>query len=177
MKKSEFEAKEFPQRIDFYWQYLTVYFIVMLIYGALRGSFEEGYITIKWKDPVMGMFLFFMLLSSVFLIYNYLKKKSILISNESIIFKTRTKKREYKLEEIIRISIGKYKRGNVTTLYKIVKIKVKNRKYSIKFRPNSYSEDDLLVKYINNLKILVENRNKNLDLKYDLINHKLNERK
>ncbi len=157
--KISFEPKEFPQRIDFYWQYLTAYFIVMIIYGVLRGSIEEGYVTIKWRDPVMGLLFIFMVLSAIFLLYNYLKKKSIIISNESIIFKTRNKIREYKVNEISKISIGKYKRGNVTTLYKIVRIRVKNRKYAIRFRPNSYSDDELLVKYINYLKILVEENN------------------
>lgn len=149
---NNFEYTEHSQRLDFYWQYLTAYFIVMLIYGIARGSIEEGFITMRWKDPVILLLFLFMLLSAVFLLYNFLKKKSVIVGKDFIKFRTRYKERTYKLEDISKIFIGKYSKRNMSAIYRVVKIKVKNRKYAIRFKPNAYWNDEELVKKVFYLK-------------------------
>ncbi len=152
------QQREFRQRLDFYWQYLTAYFVVLLIYGILRGSVEEGYFTIKWQDPVVILLFMFMLLSATFLLYNYLKKKSIIIGKDFITFQTRDKIRHYQIDDIQRISIGKYSKRNPSAIYRLVKIKVNSRKYAIRFRPNSYVDDEILVEYVLNFKREVDKK-------------------
>ena len=65
--------KEFVQRLDFYWQYISAYSIVLFIYGIAKGSIDEGTITMRWQDPVVLLLFVFMVLSSLFLLYNFLK--------------------------------------------------------------------------------------------------------
>lgn len=157
--------RTFAQRIDFYWQYFTAYFVVLLIYGVLRGSVEQGYFTMKWQDPVVLLLFSFMLLSATFLLVNYIKKKSITIGKDFITFKTRMKTRHYKIDEILAIAVGRYSKRNPSTIYRVVKIKVSNRKYAIRFRPNSYENDELLVKYIHILKQEVDKNRGNTNNK------------
>lgn len=159
------DERTFSQRIDFYWQYFTAYFVVLLMYGILRGSVEQGYFTMKWQDPVVLLLFAFMLLSATFLLGNFLKKKSITVGKDFITFKTRMKTRHYKAEDIIAISVGKYSKRNPSTIYRIVKIKVKNRKYAIRFRPNGYENDEILIKYIHRLKHEVDKNRNNTNVK------------
>ena len=42
MENDNSNIKEFVQRLDFYWQYISAYFVVLLIYGIAKGSIDEG---------------------------------------------------------------------------------------------------------------------------------------
>ncbi len=150
--------KEFVQRLDFYWQYISAYSIVLFIYGIAKGSIDEGTITMRWQDPVVLLLFVFMVLSSLFLLYNFLKKKSIVIGEDFIQFRTRTKERTYKTEDIQKIYIGKYHKAQLPVTFRIIKIRVKSRKYLIRFRPSNYWNDKELLHKINELKQAIEKR-------------------
>ncbi len=158
MEKDNSNIGEFAQRLDFYWQYISAYFVVLLIYGIAKGSIDEGTITMQWKDPVVILLFFFMILSSLFLLYNSLKKKTIIIGRDFIRFRTRTKERTYKSEDITKIYISKNHKVNVPATFRMIKIRVKSRKYLIRFRPSSYWNDKELLKNLYELKLAVDRK-------------------
>lgn len=158
MENNNSDSKEFVQRLDFYWQYISAYSIVLLIYGIAKGSIDEGTITMQWHDPVVLLLSLFMILSSLFLLYNSLKKKSIVIGDGYIQFRTRTKERTYKIEDIQKIYIGKYHKAQFPVTFRIIKIRVKSRKYLIRFRPSNYWNDKELLQKVNILRQELEKR-------------------
>src|SRR5574344_814909 len=151
---------EFSQRLDFYWQYLTAYFVAMLIYGVAMGSIHAGYLTIRWFDPVIILLLLFMMASAFFLLYNFWKKKSIVVGDDYIIFYARRKERIFHAEDIQKIYIGRKRHISLPNTLRIVKIKVKSRKMFIMFRPSSYWNDKELMRRIHVLKQNLEQNHK-----------------
>ncbi len=144
---------EFTQRLDFYWQYTTVYLIVLIIYAVFRGTIEEHIFTFEFFDPVVILLSIFIIYSLLNLAFSYYKKKSIIISDDYIIFTTRHKQRKYFKKDIQKISFTKkrsfrIKSGDI----KIIKLVVKGRKYAIRIRPNSFNNDSELIHSINKLK-------------------------
>lgn len=160
MSNEQNNSAEFAQRLDFYWQYISAYFIVLLIYGVAKGSIDEGMITMTWKDPVVILLFFFMVISSLFLLYNSLKSKTIVIGENFIQFRTRHKERTYSTEDIDKIFIGKKYNTQLPTPFRLIKIKVKSRKYLIRIRPNSYWNDKELLHKIYELKQVVDRKHR-----------------
>jgi hypothetical protein len=69
MQVDEHKEHIFEYRLDFYWQFISAYFVALLIYGVVKGSIDQGYITMKWTDPVVLLMLFFIVLASLFLAF------------------------------------------------------------------------------------------------------------
>lgn len=150
------KPKEFRQRLDFYWEYITVYLVVMLIYAAFVGSIGAGKITIVFKDPVVILISAFTLLSAFFLLYNCLKKKAIIVGSNSISFKTRFKEKTYNLADIRRIRIGKRKNIRIPVSISTVQIYLQHRKFPVFFKPATYTNEKELAGLVFKLKQLVD---------------------
>ena len=149
------EPITFTQRLDFYWQFISVYSVALIIYFFFRGTIIGQTFSIVLLDPVVILLLIFILGSSLQLGINYYKNYSIIISKESIIFKNRFREKRYNLDDVQKISIG---RERVTLrknkVIRIIKIKVSSRRRTIKIRPISFSNPKELVVAITQLKIL-----------------------
>ena len=89
-------VKEFTLSIDFYWRSVAVYSFVLIFYSLMIGSWEEGGITLKIWDPIVILLLIFIIVSLVSLISRYYRKKTIILDNEHIIFKSRFGKKVFK---------------------------------------------------------------------------------
>jgi hypothetical protein len=153
MEKNKLPEKKFCQRLDFYWQYTTVYLIILIVYSVLMGSINEGTITMDFHNPVVILLFVFMLGTSLNLLFNWFKKKTITIGDDYIIFRTRFKERKYLRTDISRIAIGKKVRYKGTAFsLQMIKIKVKDRKYFIRIRPHGYWEEKDMIRYIAHLK-------------------------
>jgi hypothetical protein len=146
IQKGISKGEEFSHRLDFYWQYIGVYAIVLLIYSLFRGTIEEGTFTLKVRDPIVILLVVFIVGSAIPLLISYYKQNKIIIGIDYIIFKTRFREKKYMLNEIQRINLGKerlfkMRRGAM----RVVKIKLKNRIRVIRIRPSSYwNEEELL---------------------------------
>lgn len=147
------KTKIFEQRLDFYWQYIAVYAIIILAYSLIKGSINEGTLTFFIYDPIVILLMSFLILASIPMLYNYYKARSIEIGKDFIAFRSRFQKKSYDtndIEEISHISEKLFKVRRTT--YKVIKIKVKNRRLPIKVRPGNFWKQDSLVKAINELR-------------------------
>ena len=154
------KPKEFRLRLDFYWEYITVYFVAMIVYACLVGSMNADKITIKMLDPVVILICGFILMSSCFLLYNFLKKKTIIVGRNFITFRTRHKEKIYSLGDIRKIRIGKRKNIRIPVSISTVHIYLVNRKFPVLFKPASYWNEKELVALVFKLKQLVDLNNK-----------------
>ena len=146
------KVKTFAQRLDFYWQFITAYFIVLLVYSILRGPVVNGTFTIVIHDPVVILMSVFLIITVVALGWQTYWRRSITVGSDYIILKSRFRELKYSRSEITRIAVGRDKmirmRGSVT----ILKLIVKNRKRVIRIRPSSYWNERELVQSIIKLK-------------------------
>lgn len=142
----------FEQRLDMYWQYLTVYLLVLIIWAVLRGSFSSNTISIVYQDPVVILLLLITIGTGITFLYNFYKKRTIIIGKDYIVFKTRWKEKTYTINDIIRIAFGKERNLRVVSKFRIIKFKVKNRRRIIRIRPTTFKNETELVQAISKLK-------------------------
>ena len=146
------KAENFQQRLDFYWQFIVVYFVVLIVYALLKGSIEEGTFTIVLNDPVVILMTLFIIGTSIGLAIHYYKKNQIIVGRDFILMKSRFREKKYTNAEIIRISIGKERITKIRGAFHIIKIKLNSRKRVVRIRPSSYWNDRKLVHCITILK-------------------------
>jgi hypothetical protein len=146
------KAGTFIQRLDFYWQFITAYFIVLLVYSILRGPVVNGTFKIVIHDPVVILMTVFLIATLVALGWQTYWRRSITVGPDFIILKSRFREQKINKTEITRIAVGRDKvirmRGSVT----ILKLTVKNRRRVLRIRPSSYWNERELVQSIIKLK-------------------------
>ncbi len=141
--------EEFFRRLDFYWQFIVAYFIAFLLYSFLKGSIDEGTLTITFKDPVVILLALFIVVTGISLMVDYYKKASIIVGKDFIIFKSRFKEKKYGLHEIQRIALGRERIINVKSSFRLIKLRVAGRRRIIRIRPTSYlNENELLTSIV-----------------------------
>jgi hypothetical protein len=137
---------EFSQRLDFYWQYIAVYSVILLIYGLLKGTIKEFTIRLVLYDPIVILLGLFIMASALSMLFNYYRQKKIIIGPDFIIFKTRLREKKFLAKDITHISVGREKLIKVRRgAFRIIKIKLANRKRILRIRPSSFYEEDELV--------------------------------
>ena len=146
------KSKVFTQRLDFYWQFFTAYFAVVIAYSVLKAPIINGSFKIILHDPVIILLQLFTLVTIVALVVQLFRKRSIIVGNDFIILKSRNRENRYNRNDIVRIAVGREKvlrmKGSVT----VIKLLVKNRKRSIRIRPSTYWNERELVQTIIKLK-------------------------
>jgi len=145
--------KVFIQRLDFYWQYIAIYTIVLLIYSILKGTIARGTLTVVVYDPIVILLLIFILSSFLPLLVNFYKKRTIIVGLDYIIFKSRFREKKYSLTDIISISVARVKQIKVRRgTYRIIKVQVQKRRLPVRIRPSSFWNEHDLVESIGRLK-------------------------
>ncbi len=152
-KKSE-EIRSFCKRIDFYWHFIAVYSIALIAMAIIKGTIEGGTLSITLSDPVVILCAGFILFAFVGLLYNLYMDKKIIAGPDYIIFKNRIREKKYLQQDIIKIGFSKERKRNVDGKagFKVIKMKVSNRRRIITIRPSSYREPKELARYIAYLK-------------------------
>jgi hypothetical protein len=145
-------VETFHQRLDFYWQSIAIYAVVLLLYGLFKGSLEKGEFTIALYDPVVILMSLFMLASAIGLAVNYYKNKSVTVGKDYLIFRTRLHEKRFTAGDIIRIGIKREKPMKMHNRFSVIKIKVKSRRRVIRIRPSSFWNEPELIHSVIQLK-------------------------
>jgi hypothetical protein len=154
VQDSDFQVKVFTQRLDFYWQFISVYAIALFIYFFLKGMFFEATFIKVVRDPVVILLAVFIIGSAFALMYNAFRKRSIVVGKDYLIFKNRFSERKFQLTDIIAITVGReiLPRSRGTRIIRIIRIKIKNRKRFVKIRTSSFWNSKELVNSLMSLK-------------------------
>ncbi len=145
-------VKIYYRRLDFYWQYIAVYAVALLVYALFKGTVIDRTISFVFWDPVVLLILIFIIVTTASLLYQYFRKRSIIINDESITLKTRTKEKCYTLDMIGRIAIGKERRIRTKKLVRVIKIRLFKRRFPLRIRPSAYWNEKELIQDILKLK-------------------------
>ncbi len=142
----------FTQRLDFYYQTIAIYAIVLLSYSVLRGSIEGSSITIRLIDPISILLVIFIIGTALAMLFEFAKKRAIVVGEDFIIFKSGKNQKVFVLSDIERISIGRDKSFHFRSNYRTCLMKVKNRKRAVRIRFSSYHNDAELAQAMINLR-------------------------
>lgn len=140
-KKKE---KAFSRRLDFYWKYIAVYTLAMIFYAMIKGTIEDRSLTVMLIDPVVILLAVFTFLTAIGLFIETSKKKMIVIGSDYVIFSNRFRQRKFTKDDIARIYIGR-ENAKYSGKFRIIKLKLKNRKRPIIIRPSSYWNEKKLI--------------------------------
>jgi hypothetical protein len=138
----------FKYNMSFYYQSTIIYFVVFALYLIVRGEFVENSFTLITRDPIIYLLGAIVIISLVSLLYNLYKNKYLELSLEGISFVTRFGEKKILLSQIKRIKISKQRERVRNHAFRLVRIKLKNKRRSLIIRPYDYeNEDKLLVKF------------------------------
>ena len=156
MSDNQNKKNIFKYNMSFYYQSTIIYFVVFIIYAIIRGEFFEDTFILITKDPIIYFFAIIVMISLISLLYNIYKNKYLEISSSGISFVDRFKTRIFNKEEMSAISISKRRDSSKKNVFRLVRIKLKNRKRPIIIRPYDYENENDLINLIQELKSKLE---------------------
>lgn len=139
------EEKIHKHRLDFYYQSLVIYLIFFAAYVLLRGSFSESF-KVLYGDPIFYILILFITLFLVIVVINIIRSPMIILKDDRIQFKNRFGSRDVLYSDIINVKIGKRKRAEEETTFRIIKLKLKNRKRMLRIRANDFERGNDLIR-------------------------------
>lgn len=146
----------FKYNMSFYYQSTIIYFIVFAVYLIIRGEFVEETFTLITRDPIIYLLGAIVVISLVSLLYNIYKNKYLEISEDGISFVTRFGEKQILMSQIKKIKITRHRERIENRAFRLVRIKLKNRRRSVIIRPYDYENEDKLLKKFEELKNKVE---------------------
>lgn len=150
---NEHKEEVFSQRLDFYFQYIALYTILLVLYSLVAGSVKEGTLTLTLYDPIVILFAVLIVFSGIPLLYKVYRRRSLIIGDNYIIFRSRFGKKKFEKDDIHRVSLGREKMIRVRQgSYRVIKLMIKGRRTAVRIRPGSYYDTEELVSEIIRLK-------------------------
>lgn len=138
-------ASEFKYKLDFYYQQSLIYLVTLLLYAGIVGSFIEDEFTLVFKDPVLYIILFFVLMSFVTLLLNKIRNRRLVLTSDAIVFEHKFARREISLHEIEWIHIGRERMVRTAGRFQVIVFKVKGRRRLYRIRVGRYEKEKELI--------------------------------
>lgn len=145
--------------MSFYYQSTIAYFIFFLLYAVIRGEFVEGSFRLITKDPIIYFFGIIVVTAILSLLYNLYLNKYITIDEKEIEFSNRYRAKKISLNDLQSIKISRDKKETRYGTFRIIRLKLKNKKRVLLIRPYDYENDELLVKKFIEIKAKLDNKN------------------
>lgn len=147
------QRKVFKYNLSFYYQSTIIYFVAFWLYVFVKGEFLEDSFRMIIKDPVIYFFILIVLISLGSLLYNLYLNRHIEIRSNELVIKKGRKTRVVKFSDIISIKAAKEKRQTRRVrAFRIIRIKVKNRRLPLIIIPYDYENRAELIEAIKELK-------------------------
>jgi hypothetical protein len=139
------EEKIHKYKLDFYYQSLVIYLIFFAVYVLVKGTIGESFKAL-YDDPIFYILILFIAVFLVIVIINIIRQPMIILKDDRIIFKNRFGSREVMFGDIISVKIGKRRRAEEDMTYRIIKLKLKNRRKRLRIRANDFERGNELIK-------------------------------
>jgi hypothetical protein len=137
--------KVFKYKLDFYYQQALLYLIVFLLYAGIRGSFFEDQFRFVFKDPIVYIMMFFVVIALVTLILNLFRERRLVITEDRMIFHSRQRERDIKFSDIEWMHIGREMLVQTAGHFQLIIFKMKGRKRLFRIRVGRYERDRELI--------------------------------
>lgn len=137
--------------MDFYYQALVIYLIFFAVYVLFKGTIGESFIEL-YNDPIFYILIFFIIIFLGIVIANLIRSPKIIIKDNKVVFENKFGKREVLFSDILNIKIGRTRLKGEEITYKIIKLKLRNRRKLLKIRANDFERGEELINEFLNLK-------------------------
>lgn len=138
------QRKVHKYRMDFYYQSLVIYLIFFAAYVLLRGTMGESFKAL-YNDPIFYILILFIIIFLFIVTVNIIRAPMIILLNDRIIFKNRFGEREVLLGDILNVKIGRRRKRDEEMTYRIIKLKLKNRRKQLRIRANDFERGGELI--------------------------------
>lgn len=156
MNNGEQKRRIFKYNMSFYYKSTIIYFIVLILYGVIRGEFIENSFRLITKDPILYFLAIILVISVAALLYNLIRNMYVEISEEEIIFADRFKSKSYKIDQIKKIKFSKQVRTSNSPAFRTARIKINSKVRPLLIRFSDYENQDELLNRIEELKTKLE---------------------
>ncbi|MCU7498127.1 MAG: hypothetical protein HF300_02300 [Ignavibacteria bacterium] len=146
------KRKIFKYNLSFYYQSTIIYFIAFLLYVFIKGMFLEDSFKMILKDPVIYFFILIVLIALISLLYNLYLNKHIEFRADELVIKKGSRTRVVKYSDIVSIRQRKERRRSRVRSFRIIRIKVRNRRLPIIIIPYDYENRMELIEAIKELR-------------------------
>jgi hypothetical protein len=133
--------KTFKYKLDFYYQQTLLYLLVFLLYAGIKGSFFENQFSFVFKDPLVYIMMFFVVIALITLILNLLRNRRLLITDDRMIFQSNNREREISISDIEWMHIGRERMVQTAGHFQLIVFKMKGRKRLFRIRVGRYERD------------------------------------
>ncbi len=137
--------KTFKYKLDFYYQQALLYLLVFLLYAGIKGSFFENQFSFVFKDPLVYVMIFFVVIALITLILNLTRNRKLVITDDGMIFHSRNREREIMVSDIEWMHIGRERMVQTAGHFQLIVFKMKGRKRLFRIRVGRYERDRELV--------------------------------
>ena len=140
------EEKVHKYRMDFYYQTLVLYLVFFFLYALIKGKFFEEKFELVFNDPIIYILIIFIPIIFVIVLLNFIRGRQILMKSDRIVLKNRLGSREILFSEILSIRIGRIRKRREDVPFRIIKLKLKNRKKRLRIRANDFERGPELIR-------------------------------
>ncbi len=145
------QEKVFRYKLDFYYQSALIYLVTLIAYGGIRGNFVEAKFEYVLNDPLMYVILFFVLMSIVSLILNYIRNRRLVVLESAVIFRNRFRERRVDIRNIEWMHIGREAGVQTDGRFQVIVLKLAGRKRLVRVRAGRYERADELITEMNRI--------------------------
>ena len=156
MNNDEQKRRIFKYNLSFYYKSTIIYFIVLILYGVIRGEFIEDSYRLITRDPILYFLAIILFISFAALIYNLIRNMYIEISEEGIVIADRFKRKLYPVDQIKRIKFSRQMRTSNSPAFRTARIKINSKVRPVFIRFSDYENQDELLLRVEELKSKIE---------------------
>lgn len=131
--------------MDFYYQSLVIYLIFFAAYVLIKGTVGESFGSL-YNDPIFYILIFFIVIFLFIVVVNIIRAPMIILKNDRIILKNRFGSREVLFSDVVSVKIGRRRKADEETTYRIIKLKLKQRRKQLKIRANDFERGNELIR-------------------------------
>jgi hypothetical protein len=158
MNNGNHKRRIFKYNMSFYYKSTIIYFIVLILYGVIRGEFIEDSFRLITRDPILYFLAIILLISVAALAYNLIRNMYVEVSDEGIVFADRFKSKSFKLDQIKKIKFSRQVRTSNSPAFRTARIKMNAKVRPVLIRFSDFENQDELLLRIEELKSQIEKR-------------------
>ncbi|PLX26010.1 MAG: hypothetical protein C0600_11400 [Ignavibacteria bacterium] len=146
----------FKRRNDMYYITLLVYVAFLALYILITGTIEDNTVKFGFKDPVVYIVGIFILHAMTMLLTNMIRNRRLVITHDSMIFRSRFRERRVPYSSIERISLKRDRRKPNDGSFAVLKVHVTDprrgmRRRAVRIRVANYEHEKELYQVLKKL--------------------------
>ncbi len=141
----------FKRRYDFFYITLLVYVAFLVLYILVTGTITDGTLMFGFRDPVVYIIGIFIVHALVMLLINMVRNRRLVLTGDSMIFRSRFGARNIPYTDIERITLKRDRRKPNDGTFAVIKLHVADRRRVLRIRVANYEHEKELYQLLKKL--------------------------